>query len=564
MLHVSVPASESSGVRRGFEDGFGRRYRPAARLDSDTPLEILCFRHEITDVPAFEFALRERVARLSDFHHPSFARIRKVDRLNDERGTVTLMGDGVAGERLIDVLMDVERTGRVLDVDSALSLVRQLLSAVAALHQHARVAHGAIAPERLFVTPHGHLLIAEYTLGAALEQLKYSRERYWKELRVALPMGTGLPRLDERADLTQVGVVALSLLLGRPLRDGEYPLEIEHLVASASARTPAGADDPLPPPLRDWLCRALQLDARNAFRSAADAQGAFDELLPGNEKHDAEPDFLEIFMQRYHGSTTPAPAPVQPSARPDAASSIARIETGPAAPPYTPDETYQPYEPLPLPAVDRPGMFDEPAGELDDKEDAMRSAQTTQRHPRRLMILAGIALLAATTVGLFAARQRLSPAIPPVTTGTMSVNTDPAGAEVEVDGTARGQSPLRLTLAAGPHTLIIRGHGQSRTIPITITAGAEVSQYLDLPKAGSDLGQLQVRTEPPGARISIDGTPLGKTPMTIVELAPGEHTVTLENDLGSVTQKVMIEAGTPASLMVPLNTPPGAVASGWL
>lgn len=52
--------------------------------------------------------------------------------------------------------------------------------------------------------------------------------------------------------------------------------------------------------------------------------------------------------------------------------------------------------------------------------------------------------------------------------------------------------------------------------------------------------------------------------MTIVELAPGEHTVTLENDLGSVTQKVMIEAGMPASLVVPMGAAPGAVASGWL
>ena len=57
-------------------------------------LEVLCFRHDITDVPAFEFALRERVARLSQFHHPDFAHIRKVDRLNDERGTVALMSDG--------------------------------------------------------------------------------------------------------------------------------------------------------------------------------------------------------------------------------------------------------------------------------------------------------------------------------------------------------------------------------------------------------------------------------------------------------------------------------------
>jgi hypothetical protein len=66
--------------------------------------------------------------------------------------------------------------------------------------------------------------------------LKYSRERYWKELRVALPMNVGLSRFDERADLTQVGVVALSLIIGRPFRDEEYPRQLEELLAGAQAR----------------------------------------------------------------------------------------------------------------------------------------------------------------------------------------------------------------------------------------------------------------------------------------------------------------------------------------
>jgi hypothetical protein len=75
---------------------------------------------------------------------------------------------------------------------------------------------------------------------------------------------------------------------------------------------------------------------------------------------------------------------------------------------------------------------------------------------------------------------------------------------------------------------------------------------------------LQVRTEPAGARISIDGTPLGKTPMTIVEIVPGEHLITLEGDQGSVTQKVTIEAGVQASLVVPMGAQAGAGATGWV
>ena len=539
MLRIPVTESETSGVRRDFEDGLGRRYRPAARLDSETPLEILCFHHEITAVPAFEFALRERIARLSEFHHPSFARIRKIDRLNDELGTVTLIADGAEGDRLIGILTDVESTGMVLDVHSALSLVRQLIAAVAALHQ-ARIAHGAIAPERLFVTPRGQLVVVEYALGAALEQLKYSRERYWKELRVALPMSGGLPRFDERADLVQVGMVALSLLMARPLRDDEYPQRVENLVASACARTTGGTSEPLPSAVREWLRRTLHVDARNAFRSVFEAQAAFDQVVSADAKHHADPECLKTFMQRYHGS--PAPAPTRS---------------------LTPPKEY---EPLPLPNEDAVEIFDG-TPELDDKEDVMKSSHTGRRDPGRVKRIAVIvALLAVATAGLFAARERLSrsAAAPPVTTGTVTVTTDPPGAEVHIDGEARGQSPLRLALATGAHTMVVRANGAARTIPINITAGAEISHNLDMPKAGADLGQLQVRTEPAGARVSIDGTPLGKTPMTILELIPGEHTVTFENDLGSISQKVNIEAGVTASLMVPMGMPAGAVASGWL
>src|ERR1700716_1378798 len=102
MSTQSATASAAGVVLPAFEDGLGRRYRPAPRGDQAPP-EILCFRPELTDVPAFEFSLRERVARLAEFRSPSYARIRKVDRLSDERGTVVLMSDCVPGARLSEM-----------------------------------------------------------------------------------------------------------------------------------------------------------------------------------------------------------------------------------------------------------------------------------------------------------------------------------------------------------------------------------------------------------------------------------------------------------------------------
>src|SRR5262245_66153365 len=93
-----APASAPGVLLPAFEDGLGRRYRPGSR-NAETPPEILCFRHELTDVPSFEFSLRERVSRLAEFRHPYYSRIRKVDRLNDDRGTVALMSDCAQGAR---------------------------------------------------------------------------------------------------------------------------------------------------------------------------------------------------------------------------------------------------------------------------------------------------------------------------------------------------------------------------------------------------------------------------------------------------------------------------------
>ena len=73
---------------------------------------------------------------------------------------------------------------------------------MALLHENARdVAHGLIAPERLIVTPHARLVIAEHVLGAAIEQMQYGRERLWHEFRVAMPPSAGIPRFDQRADV---------------------------------------------------------------------------------------------------------------------------------------------------------------------------------------------------------------------------------------------------------------------------------------------------------------------------------------------------------------------------
>src|ERR1700733_7987920 len=204
---VAVPATPA------FEDGLGARHQVVDRARHE-PVEMLCLRGDLTAIPSFEFALRERVAHLAAFRHACFGQVRSVERLKDSASTLALVSDITAGVRLSTILAFAEREEVTLDIDAALCLLRQLVPAIAMLHENEPdIAHGAIAAERLIVTPGARLIVVEHVLASALEQLRFSHERYWKELRIALPRGTGAALFTHRTDVAQLGVVALSLIL---------------------------------------------------------------------------------------------------------------------------------------------------------------------------------------------------------------------------------------------------------------------------------------------------------------------------------------------------------------
>ena len=601
MERAALPLS--SRPTAAFVDGLGERRQIVDPTGNET-IELLCLRNELAAVPSFEFALRERVSRLAGFRQSSFGRVRSVERLADRETALAVVSDHIDGVRLSDMLVNAEERRLGLDINIALCLIRQLVPAIATLHESASdTAHGAIGPERLVVTPDARLVIVEYVLGAAIEQLHYSQERYWHQLRIPLPRAPGPPRFDQRADVTQIGVVALSLILGRQLRDDEYPSRIGDVVASTWAVSARGGFEPLPPGLRAWLGRALQLDARNAFESAIDAQVELDKVL-GQGDYLASSAGLESFLARYHAagaaSEAPAPAPrlaapVRPStpaasvkptpaaaweptsleiqARPPAPRTQAPPLAWGAQPPRPSEPELQPLAdsvtartpPRGLSTARLPGPAPvQPTPVEPSPIDLFAEETTARRRWPRLVAIAAM-LIAIVGVGGAAALRYLGAPPNASATGTLVIATNPPGAQATVDGQLRGTTPLTLVLPVGPHTVVLRAGNADRSIPVTISAGAEVSQYIELPQAASTLGQLQVRTEPPGAKVTIDGVAAGTSPMMVLDLAPGDHAVTLESALGSVKQTVTIESGTTASLVVPLGAAPeGVPASGWI
>jgi serine/threonine protein kinase len=589
-----------------FRDGLGERRR---HIDAggDT-VELLCIRRELTAVPSFEFALRERASRFAGFRHDAFARVRAIDRLNEPAAALAVASTFSRGVRLSQLLLPNSRRPVTIDINAALHLIRQIASAVAALHECGRdIAHGAIAPERVILTANARPLLAEYVLGGALEQLRYSPDRYWKELRIAVPPGGREPvKLDQRADLTQLGMTALALVLGRPLKDEEQPATVESLLASAYGMSPRGELEPLPHGIREWIARAVQLDEHDAFGSAFEARMALERLSPAAAASPSRPAPNTAPVREAPRAIAPAaPTPGRMSALPHRVPAVASGPVGSGArlgetgldPAFSSVTTAPFVAPSAVPARDgrsshtnaaasalttAPALAALPSFEpseeplepatsrahestpLHDEEELQEFAEG-EKGSRSRVAVAAVIVAAVAAAGVFGWRYFGSAPAAPATTGILNIGSNPPGAQIFVDRQGRGLTPLTLTLRPGSHSVELRGIGEPRTVDVDITAGAETSQFIELLTAAPVAsGQLQVRTEPPGALLSVDGVERGKTPLLVDSLAPGEHAVVLTSGSAVVRQTVIVEKGATASLVVPMAAPAGAPVSGWI
>jgi hypothetical protein len=257
----------------GLSDGLGDRLLMFDNTAAST-LELLRFKSELTDRPVFEAAVRQRMRELERFDHPGFARVRAFKSLGDREG-LALVSNHTVGQRLSVVLQAAR--GPALGLD----LIRQLTPVLASLQeQGADIAHGVLTPERIIVTPEGRLVMVEHVLGSALQSLNLPPHRRL-DLGMVAHAHDGL--LGRRGDVVQLGLAALSLVLGRRIDPVDYPLRVATMLDELERIDAPGASEFAR--LRRWMQHALQFGGR-AFGSAAEAHEALRDVL---EQRDAAP-----------------------------------------------------------------------------------------------------------------------------------------------------------------------------------------------------------------------------------------------------------------------------------
>jgi eukaryotic-like serine/threonine-protein kinase len=532
---LPAPASQEQPRALVFSDGLGDRF-VFAESATGAPVQVLRLRRDMTDVPAFEFALRERAARLASFRAEGYARVHRAVHVRGPARELALVSEHVQGIRLSALLRVAEQHQIPIELNTALAFIRQLLQAATLFHGHAAdIVNGLLAPERLVVTSNARVVVVEQVLCVAIEQLRYSRDRLWRELRIASCPDEGRVRFSRRSDVLSIGLVALALMHGRPLRDEDFPDGVSALLETAREHSTLGYERPLSPPLRDWLSRALQFDQHRSFATVPDASRAFEAIVESDSHYHAVPSAIERFLYTCTASLIepPASTPPAPAAMPPAATLPAAV-TSPARPSgEAPEPSREASGPVVPPAVVEsepeivvqmlppPGSADVATGEADAIDWGAISTG-----PDTVVTSADIAQLftapaAAEDVGSPAESVEeiapVSPSAPPADPEPAPLNPLDAApvAALQMSWTYRSgwwtSKWKRVAAAAVLVGLLAGGTALSRLLrPTVVTA--------------SEMGTIVIATDPDGLPVLIGGIEQGRTPARLAVTA-GEHLV---------------------------------------
>jgi hypothetical protein len=135
----------------------------------------------------------------------------------------------------------------------------------------------------------------------------------------------------------------------------------------------------------------------------------------------------------------------------------------------------------------------------------------------------------------------------------LAITSTPDSARVQVDGTSVGRTPLTVRRPPGSYAVRVSADGyQTWTDTVSVTRDREQTLEASLDRR---LGTLRVASMPDSARVEIDGTAVGRTPLTL-QRPPGTYDVQVTAPYyEAYTETVPVEAEEKAVVSAQLRRP---------
>ena len=130
-------------------------------------------------------------------------------------------------------------------------------------------------------------------------------------------------------------------------------------------------------------------------------------------------------------------------------------------------------------------------------------------------------------------RARNRPPAAAATAGTLRVVSNPPGATVTLDGQPRGITPADLAdVPFGAHEVKVelRGYAPATERVLLSADNAAPALTLALARTAPATGMAEITSDPPGATVRIDGTPVGQTPFSDPKMKTGSRRVEMTRE----------------------------------
>jgi hypothetical protein len=145
------------------------------------------------------------------------------------------------------------------------------------------------------------------------------------------------------------------------------------------------------------------------------------------------------------------------------------------------------------------------------------------------------------------------------TTGRLEVTSDPPGATVTIDGTARGVTPLVIpAMPPGSHRVVIANRDMTSTRTVTVAAGTTSTLVVPLVRAVATTGFVSVQS-PVELDIFLDGTKIGSSAAN-VRLPVGHHTLDLLNATLEFRTSVGVDVAAGGTASAVVTVPKGKLS----
>ncbi len=265
-VHESLGEGGMATVHRAEREGWERNGQRA-------PIALKrLFRELGNDSQFVEGFLQEaRLAKLLD--HPNIARSYEHGKIDDQ---YFIAMEYVPGPTLRAVMIQSRTAAGAIPIRIVVEILTQLCDALAHAHglcdergRSLGLVHRDVTPANVILSTSGVVKLIDFGIAKAARSRVQTQAGYIKGKVSYIAPEYTRGRLDHRADLFAVGVIAHEMLTGRRLFDGKTQGSVVVKVRDLAIHPPSYYDPKIPHELDDIVMLALQRDPDNRWQNAS-------------------------------------------------------------------------------------------------------------------------------------------------------------------------------------------------------------------------------------------------------------------------------------------------------